>query len=171
MNLQPYLESELLVLRPMETGDLESLFRVASDPLIWEQHHSRRFRRDEFELFFTESMASGGALVIIDKITGQIIGSSRYSLIPGVSHMVEIGWSFLSRAYWGGKYNRDCKKLMIDHAFDTKDGVVFFVHETNLRSQKAVQKIGGKRTNELTHPELMVKGESHFVYLIERGQL
>ncbi|MGB5249420.1 MAG: GNAT family N-acetyltransferase, partial [Gammaproteobacteria bacterium] len=56
---------------------------------------------------------------------------------------VEIGWTFLSRDYWGGSYNAEIKQLMLEHAFSFVDTVVFWVGETNFRSRRAVEKIGG----------------------------
>ncbi len=62
---------------------------------------------------------------------------------------VEIGWSFLSRKYWGGVYNKSIKKLLIDYAFESLEDVIFYIGKENIRSQKAVEKIGGIRiTNQ-----------------------
>lgn len=106
MDLQPTLENELVRIRPLESGDLESLYEVAKDSKIWEQHPCKRYLRTEFEKFFTESIESKGALTILDKRTDKIIGSSRFKKIDGFSNGVEIGWTFLSRKYWGGKFNK-----------------------------------------------------------------
>jgi RimJ/RimL family protein N-acetyltransferase len=59
-----------------------------------------------------------------------------------VESEVEIGFTFLEKAFWGGTYNGELKRLMLDHAFQFVDQVVFVVGENNLRSQKALQKIG-----------------------------
>ena len=146
--LQPHLAGELLELRPLRPGDWESLFAVASDPLIWEQHPANdRYREEVFREFFREALESGGALVVIDRKTQEIIGSSRYfGFDPGKSE-IEIGWTFLARTYWGGKYNAELKRLMLDHAFKFVESVVFLVGTTNVRSQKALEKIGGVKTD------------------------
>jgi RimJ/RimL family protein N-acetyltransferase len=145
--LQPHLAGELLELRPLRPGDWESLFAVASDPLIWEQHPANdRYREEVFREFFREALESGGALVVMDGKTQEIIGSSRYfGFDPGKSE-IEIGWTFLARTYWGGKYNAELKRLMLDHAFKFVESVVFLVGTTNIRSQKALEKIGGVKT-------------------------
>ena len=146
-SLQPTITGELVDLRPLAASDLDDLFTVASDPLIWEQHPAKnRCKRDVFKIFFKESLASGGALVIIDRQNGKIIGSSRYhDYIPAES-VVEIGWSFLARSYWGGVYNREVKHLMLNHAFKHLMSVIFLVNPANIRSCKAVEKIGGHHT-------------------------
>jgi N-acetyltransferase len=151
-DLQPTLENELVLIRPLLEQDLDPLYQVACDPLIWEQHpHPNRYKRNDFELFFKDSIASGGALLIIDKKTATAIGSSRYKASDLVHIAVEIGWTFLSRRYWGGKYNLLVKSLMIDHAFKFYKDVIFYVGESNIRSQKAIEKIGGKKTTEVRY--------------------
>ena len=142
--LQPNLKSELIELRPLVLGDWDDLFSVASDPLIWEQHpENDRYKEDVFKIFFKEALESGGAFVILDTKTQQIIGSTRfYGCAPEKSE-IEIGWTFLARRYWGGRYNRELKQLMLAHAFKFVENVVFYVGENNIRSQKATEKIGG----------------------------
>ena len=143
-DLQPNLKGELIELRPLTLEDWDDLFSVASDPLIWEQHpESDRYKEDVFKVFFREAMESGGAFVIIDRKNQQIIGSTRfYGYAPEKSE-IEIGWTFLARKYWGGLYNWELKQLMLAHAFKFVENVVFLVGETNVRSQKATEKIGG----------------------------
>ena len=72
-----------------------------------------------------------------------MIGSSRYNGFDPVASEIEIGWTFLARDYWGGSYNAEIKQLMLEHAFQYVDTVVFWVGETNLRSRRAMEKIGG----------------------------
>jgi N-acetyltransferase len=145
--LQPHLVGDLIELRPLRPEDWEALFAVASDPLIWEQHPaSDRYREDVFREFFQGALESGGAFVAIDRATQKIIGSSRYFGHDPAKREIEIGWTFLARSHWGGKYNREMKRLMLDHAFQFVDSVVFLVGPANSRSQRAVEKIGGVRT-------------------------
>lgn len=155
-DLQPTLTGTLIELRPLTPDDLEELYRAANDPLIWEQHPERnRYERDVFARYLESAMASKGALVVIDRKSGRIIGSSRYWNLDEAQSEVEIGWTFLERAYWGGEYNGEMKRLMLEHAFRFVERVVFVIGEENLRSQKAVEKIGGKllRSVERTAPD------------------
>lgn len=145
-NLQPLLKNELVILRPLKEEDFEALFKAASDPKIWEQHPDKtRWTQEGFANFFDESLASKGALVILKKESEEIIGSSRFKIIDTEERVVEIGWTFLSRDYWGGKYNSTVKKLMTNYALKFVNHVVFYVGEKNIRSQKAVEKLGAKR--------------------------
>src|SRR3954466_12975822 len=151
--LQPTLEGKSLRLRPLRFDDYEALFAVASDPLIWEQHPvPDRYQPEVFRGFFQEAMESGGAFVVIDKKDGSVIGSSRYLGYDEERSEIEIGFTFLARAYWGGSYNREMKDLMLGHAFRFVRHVVFVVGPTNWRSQKAMEKIGGVRVEPRVNP-------------------
>ena len=142
-DLQPHLKGELIELRPLNPGDWDELFAVASDSLIWEQHPERdRYREDVFRIFFREALESAGAFVIIDRQGQQIIGSTRFYGYDPEKSEIEIGWTFLARKYWGGRYNTEMKRLLLNHAFRFVENVVFFVGENNVRSQRAMEKIG-----------------------------
>src|SRR4030095_1674356 len=145
-DLQPQLKGELIELRPLTPEDWEGLFAVASDPFIWEQHpESDRYKEDVFKIFFREALECGGAFVVIDAKTQQIIGSTRfYGYDPDKSE-IEIGWTFLARKYWGGRYNAEMKQLLLAHALKFVETVIFFVGQKNFRSQKAMEKIGAIR--------------------------
>ena len=146
---QPILQGKRLELRPLRRADWEALYAVASDPLIWEQHPAHnRHEIEVFRTFFDEALASGGALVVIDRANGLIIGSSRFHGYDEVKSEVEIGWTFLARLYWGGVYNGELKRLMLEHAFRFVDSVIFVIGPQNLRSQKAVLKLGAVRTDK-----------------------
>lgn len=147
MDLQPVLRGELVALRPLVESDWDALFAVASDPLIWEQHpQPDRCTEPVFREFFRGAMSSGGAFLVTDARDGRVIGSSRYSGYDPAASSVEIGWTFLARECWGGRYNGEMKRLMLDHAFRFVERVVLHVGPQNVRSQRAVEKIGGVRS-------------------------
>jgi RimJ/RimL family protein N-acetyltransferase len=146
-DLQPHLKGELIELRPLRPDDWDELFAVASDPLIWEQHpESDRYKEEVFKVFVEDALRSGGAFIVIDTQTQQIIGSTRFHGYDPEKSEIEIGWTFLAREYWGGRYNREMKELMLTHAFKFVENVVFFVGENNIRSQKATEKIGAVKS-------------------------
>jgi RimJ/RimL family protein N-acetyltransferase len=144
--LQPTLTGALLELRPLRRDDFDALYAAASDPLIWEQHpESDRYKREVFRRYFDGAIESGGAFAVVDRQTGRIIGSSRYHGYDAAASEIEIGWTFLERAYWGGAHNREMKRLMVGHALTFVTRVVFLVGLTNTRSQRAMEKVGGVR--------------------------
>ena len=162
-DLQPVLRGELVELRPLHADDFDALYVVASDPLIWEQHpESTRWREEVFRRFFDNGLASGGALVAMDAHDGRIIGSSRFLAYVPERSEIEIGFTFLARECWGGRYNGEMKRLMLQHAFRFVDRVVFVVGAENHRSRRAVEKIGGV----LVAPRLNPNGHDRVVYEI-----
>lgn len=142
-DLQPVLKGALVELRPLRADDFAALYAVAADPLIWEQHPmQRRHEEGAFRDFFHEQLASGGALLAIDAHTGDVIGMSRFHGYDEERSEIEIGWTFLARSHWGGVYNREMKRLMLRHAFRFVRSVVFLVDPHNVRSRRAIEKIG-----------------------------
>lgn len=157
----------LLEARPLRTEDFDALFHAASDPLIWEQHpESTRYQREVFHRFFDSAMESGGAFAVIERSSGRIIGSSRYCNLKPQESEVEIGWTFLERRFWGGSYNRELKKLMIEHALRFVERVVFVVGENNRRSRRALENIGATLLRPGDHPAQ--DGSRNLVYEITR---
>jgi RimJ/RimL family protein N-acetyltransferase len=155
---QPRLSGDLVEVRPLTEVDFAALSAAASDPLIWEQHpHPTRYEAEEFREFFADHLASGGALLVLDRADGAVIGTTRFHGYDANASEVEIGWTFLVRSRWGGAYNGELKRLMLEHALGSVERVVLLVDPANLRSQRAVEKIGGVR-------EGMRRG--HVVYVI-----
>jgi RimJ/RimL family protein N-acetyltransferase len=169
-DLQPRLQGQLLELRPLKPNDWDELFVVASDPLIWEQHPERdRYKEEVFKVFFKEALASGGAFVLIDKKTQQIIGSTRFYGYDPEKSEIEIGWTFLARKYWGGRFNAEMKRLLLNHAFKFVESVVFFVGEDNVRSQKAMEKVGAIKVGTATRAYGNHPPARNVKYVIRKG--
>jgi RimJ/RimL family protein N-acetyltransferase len=168
---QPTLEGERLLLRPLRADDWEATFAVASDPLIWEVHPANdRWQEPVFRAYFDDALAQGGALAVIDRATGAIIGSSRFqNHDPADGGSVEIGWTFLARSHWGGAYNAEMKRLMLAHALKSVERVVFRVGETNWRSRGAMEKIGGRLTDRIDITQLPAGPARHVIYEIDRA--
>jgi RimJ/RimL family protein N-acetyltransferase len=162
-DLQPVLRGELIELRPLRAEDFTALYAVASDPLVWEQHPNRdRHEEEVFKKFFRDALDSGGAFAAVDNADGRIIGSSRYHGYDEARSEIEIGWTFLARTHWGGRYNGEMKRLMLGHAFKFVGSAVFLVGPDNLRSRRAVEKIGGVLVG--TRPN--AEGRDSLVYRI-----
>ncbi len=139
------LRSQNILLRPLRASDIEALHRVASDPLIWEQHPQHdRWRREVFQTFFDGAMAHGTAYVIIDTSTGDIIGSTRYYEPAADGSYIYIGYTFFARSYWGKGANQIVKQLMLEHAFSYVPQVRFQIGVNNMRSRIAVERLGAE---------------------------
>jgi RimJ/RimL family protein N-acetyltransferase len=165
---QPCIANRIVALRPLNATDWPALFAAASDPQIWTGHPAHdRWREPVFRRFFDEGLASGGALVAIDPDSGIIIGASRYDFERAEPGEVEIGWTFLARSHWGGTANAAMKALMVGHALRSVDRVIFLIGDTNVRSRRAMEKIGGVLTDR--HHDAMLAGAPvrHLIYAID----
>ena len=161
---QPYLRGKLVELRPLTERDYRDLYAAAADPAIWEQHPDRdRHREAVFERYFRDALASRGTLTVRDCENGRVIGSSRYHCDHEHRSEIEIGWTFLARSHWGGAYNGELKHLMLGHAFRSIETVVFLVAPQNVRSQCAIERIGGVRSG--WRPD--ATGRPNLIYRIE----
>lgn len=168
-DLQPTLQGSLIELRPLAPADFEPLFAAASNPLIWAQHpESDRYQRSVFQRYFDGALDSVGAFAIIERKSGRIIGSSRYCHLDETAGEVEIGWTFLEKEFWGGNYNKELKSLMLEHAFRFVSRVVFVVGEHNLRSQKALEKIGARFLKKVETPAGDGTAQANVVFVITR---
>jgi RimJ/RimL family protein N-acetyltransferase len=171
MDRQPVLDGERLYLRPLAEADWPALWAVASDRELWARHPSHdRWQEPVFRAFFADAMAKGGALAIVDKASGEIIGSSRFQISdrePEVGSL-EIGWSFLARRYWGAGYNAEFKRLMLEYAFRHVDRVIFRVGADNVISRKAMGNIGGRLTGATYMEERAGRPVEHVVFEITR---
>ena len=169
--LQPRLLGPRLELRPLTRDDFHALYGAASDPGIWEQHpEPDRHTPEVFRAYFDSGIASGGALAIVDRVSRRVIGSSRYCNLDAEAGEVEIGWTFLERAYWGGATNAELKGLMLDHAFLFVERVVFVVGADNRRSRKALEKIGARLIRSFEKPDRDGTPRAHVVFAIDRAE-
>lgn len=166
---QPTLLGETLSLRPLAAADFAPLYAVASDPLIWSLHpEPLRYQRAVFEQFFEAALDSRSALVVTDNASGEVVGSSRYYDWHPTRREVAIGYTFLARSRWGGATNLEMKRLMLGHAFRWVDVVWFHVGKRNLRSRRAMEKIGGVPARE-ERRELNGVAHRYVVYRIDAG--
>ncbi len=165
---QPSLSGGLVQLRPLRADDFTALHAAAADPGIWEQHPVKdRHREEVFRPYFETLLSVREALVVLDRATSEIIGMSRFHGYDPQRSEVEIGWTFLARSYWGGTFNRELKDLMLSHAFRFVRSVVFLVGPENVRSRRAVEKIGGVRVG--SRPD--AGGRESVAYRIDSSEL
>lgn len=172
MDRQPVLEGERLLLRPLVPDDWDALYAVASDRELWARHPSHdRWKEPVFRTFFEDALEKGGALAIVEKATGRLIGSSRFqNHDPADGGVVEIGWTFLARDYWGTGLNAEAKRMMLEHAFGSVERVLFSVGADNVISRKAMAKIGGRLTGEEWVEDRAGVPTGHVRYQITRDE-
>jgi hypothetical protein len=169
-DLQPvHLRNELVALNPLMESDLALLYPLAADPLVWEQHpNPNRYRQADFETYFQGAMASKGAFLVVHAQTGEPLGCTRFLDYDASASVVQIGYTFFGRNYWGKGYNPATKRLMLDYAFQYVDRVEFYVGINNLRSRIAMERLGAVQTGTA---EVAYYGEAtkmNVIYTISR---
>jgi RimJ/RimL family protein N-acetyltransferase len=169
-DFQPTLTGPSVIVRPVQAADWAELFAAGSDPKIWEVHpRANRYTEPDFRDYFDSGVASNMAFVFVDRVSGRLIGSSRYYGYDAQRSEIEIGWTFMARSHWGGATNREVKRLMLDHAFGFVDTVIFWVGEKNWRSQGAMTKIGWIMREGLFTRELS-DATPHFIFEIGKDR-
>ncbi len=142
---RPVLRGPTLLLRPLVEADREALWAVARDPLLWALHPDKtRCDQQGFARFFDAALESRSALAVVDPRSGRLIGSSRYYDWDPARREIAIGYTFIARDCWGGQVNREMKRLMVEHAARWADRIWFHVGKGNLRSRRAMEKIGAR---------------------------
>lgn len=169
INWQPVLENDIILLQPLQAADFEKLFKVAADPLIWEQHPNKnRYKKEVFATFFEGALASSGAYLIIDKIKNEVIGSTRFYDYDAENNTVLIGYTFYAKANWGKGFNFSVKNLMMHYAFQFVHKIIFHVGAENIRSQKAMAKLNAKKVDEIMVRYFGEADKLNFVYEINK---
>ena len=171
-DLQPtHLQNNLIQLIPLRESDFEALYAVASDPLVWEQHPNKlRYQREVFQNFFEGALLSKGAFLIRDVQTNEVVGSSRFYDYNQAEKSVLIGYTFIGRKFWGTGHNKALKELMLDYAFEHVDKVYFHIGAFNIRSQKAIEKIGAVKVDEFEVEYYGEDSKLNYIYLINQSQ-
>ena len=146
---QPSLENDLLVLCPLARADIDELAMAASDPAIWAWHPAQnRYQRDIFYGYFTVLLNIGGALLVRDRATEDVIGCSAFYTDPSAPSRLSIGFTFLTCSHWGGSTNKALKSLMLDHLYKHNSEAWFHIGIHNMRSQAATMKLGALLAHE-----------------------
>jgi N-acetyltransferase len=169
-DFQPVLAGRRVTLSPAGSEDFDALYAVARDPLIWAMHPAKdRCEAPVFRRFLEDALADEGGLIARDAASGAVIGFSRYSTQRAGPGEVEIGWTFLARSHWGLGFNDEMKALMTAHAFTHFHTVLFLIGEANLRSRRAVEKLGAVLTDRTDEFVMHGRPQRHVIYALERA--
>ena len=169
LNVQPSLINNRVILQPLKATDFETLFQVASDPKIWEQHPNQdRWKKEVFKTFFEGAMLSKGAFIITEPQTGAAIGCTRFYDYNAEDNSIFIGYTFYATNCWGKGINSIVKSIMLTYIFKWVSKVYFHIGAKNIRSQIALERLGAVKIAE---EEVMYFGEApklNFVYEIAK---
>lgn len=148
-SIQPRLENETIILYPLKQQDFDDLYRAAADPNVWAQHPNKdRWKENVFRNFFDGALQSAGAFRIVEKATGETIGSTRFYDYDAEDDSIMVGYTFYAVAYWGKGVNPAVKTLMLDYIFQFISKVYFHIGAENIRSQIAIGRLGAVKIKE-----------------------
>lgn len=146
------LEGNLVKLAPMEISHIPALLEAASDGNLWELWYTSVPSKDKVETYVKnvlKEQEAGLALpfVVIEKSTGDVIGTSRYLNVDTANKRVEIGATWYAKRTQRTGINTECKYLLLSHAFETLNtiAVEFRTHYHNHPSRNAILRLGAKQ--------------------------
>ena len=145
MDIKNKLENKNFILKLLNKNDFNVLYNIGKNKKIWEQHPEKeRWKKEKFNIFFNKGIENKfGLYGIYDKSKNTIIGSTRYYSYSKKKKSIKIGFTFLTPRYWGSETNLQIKTLMLGYAFNYVDNIYFDIGKNNIRSRKAIEKIGG----------------------------
>ncbi|HET7784922.1 MAG TPA: serine/threonine dehydratase [Myxococcales bacterium] len=150
MRIEPLvLEGALVRLEPMRPEHAEALARVGLDPQLWEWVPAPVRTPDEMRAYVEsalEEQRRGRALpfVVVDRKSGEIVGSTRFANIDRESRRLEIGWTWYAPRFQRTGVNTESKRLLLTHAFETlgANRVELKTDALNARSRAAIARLG-----------------------------
>jgi RimJ/RimL family protein N-acetyltransferase len=164
MNVDPVrLEGEMLVLEPLRAEHAPELFPLAepglfSHTLDWPADGSR----EAFEAWIGRCLAAPASLDFVLRLreTGEPVGCSAYLEIRPAHRGLEIGRTWIARRWQGTRVNPESKYLLLRHAFEDLGAVrvQFKTDLNNLHSQRAIEKLGGRREGVLRRYQMRANG-------------
>lgn len=152
LKMPEVLEGKRVKLIPLGMAHAEELWESAKNEDLWTHYTFRKIENiEKFKEFLGGALleaetGKGFTFTIIDKATDKMRGSTSFLDIQPASHSLEIGRTWLAKELHGTGFNAECKFLLLQYCFEELKLIrVFFKTDSNnLRSQKAMEKIGAK---------------------------
>ena len=144
MDIKDKLENKNFILKLLNNNDFDLLYNIGKNKKILEQHpENDRWKKEKFNIFFNKGIENKfGLYGIYDKSKNTIIGSTRYYSYSKKKKSIKIGFTFLTPEYWSSDTNLQIKTLMLGYAFKYVENIYFDIGKNNIRSRKAIEKIG-----------------------------
>jgi RimJ/RimL family protein N-acetyltransferase len=167
MNVQPVtLTGKIVRLEPLTASHIPDLARVGLEEKIW---HFMRYGNVETveqlsawvrELLDLQAQGTDLPFAVINLANGRAIGSTRYLEIDHLNRSLEIGGTWYGLDYQGTLVNTECKYLLLKHAFEMLGCVRVWLKtdRRNLRSQRAIERMGAVREGVLRNHMILPDG-------------
>nr|WP_233167912.1 GNAT family protein [Paenibacillus roseus] len=152
----------------MDASHATALIQVLGNQEIWEFTWRSITTREQAEQLIDTALvseANGTAIpfTIMEKATGRIIGTTRVIHLDFTHHNAEIGCTWISPEFWRTRVNTEAKSLLLHFCFEELEllRVQFSVGAYNLRSQKAVERLGAVKEGLLRKHRVKSDGTIH----------
>ncbi|MHC6645046.1 GNAT family N-acetyltransferase [Alteromonas sp. HB246098] len=159
------LESENIKLVPLTMEHADALVNAAKDGELWKLWFTFVPNAEIIDDYITtalEQKAKGLSLpfVVIDKASGEVIGSTRFCNADLLNQRVEIGYTWYSKSYQKTSCNTECKLLLLTHAFESLEAIAveFRTNWHNQASRAAIARLGAKQDGVLRNHQKMPNG-------------
>lgn len=171
------LEGTHVILKPLTIEHAPELFEAGQDDEVWRYLSiAKPHNLVEMQAFIHGALSQQAAghrlpFAIIDKESGRAIGTTSYLEIQPQNKGIEIGWTWLGKAYWRSPRNTECKYLLLTHAFEAQRAirVQLKTDSRNNISQNAIQRIGGVKEgilrNHVIYPSGYIRDSVYFSIL------
>jgi RimJ/RimL family protein N-acetyltransferase len=161
------LENDKVLLLPFENPRNQELKEIIFEKEIWEFMGMNMKNEKEFEKYLTNTIEDKKnricyPFLIIDKKSNRVVGSTRYGYLNIASQKCEIGWTWYGTEFQGTGLNKACKHELLKFGFE-KIGfrrIQFSADQENLRSQRAIEKLGAKKEGIFKNNYIAPNGES-----------
>ena len=160
------LECRDVILEPLDPDHAQGLLDAGRDGAIWRYMPADAFETiDDSKAWIRNALDEQNAgdrlaFAIVDPASGRAIGSTSYLEIRRRHRSLEIGWTWITPAFQRTGVNTQCKQALLAHAFDTLGAVrvQFKTDLRNIRSQRAIERIGGTREGTLRQSLILPSG-------------
>lgn len=166
------LSGQTIELALLQPSHKQALSELLMNEAIWEFTWRKITKLEQAEGLVDEALRAkenGTQLpfAVIDKQTGELVGTTRIAAIDKGHRNAEVGYSWLSPRVWRTSVNTECKQLLLAYCFEELQllRVQFSVSGFNTRSQRAVERIGGVQEGVLRRARTKPDGTIHDVHV------
>jgi RimJ/RimL family protein N-acetyltransferase len=151
LNTEIKLENSKVILIPFTREMARKLENIIFDETIWEYMGMHLKTGKDFENYISDTLyvqsKTAYSFLIIDKLTNEIAGSTRFGNINFNSEKVEIGWTWYGKKFQGTGLNKACKFELLQYGFEQIGlrRIQFSADLENIKSQKAIEKLGATK--------------------------
>ncbi|HEY7980951.1 MAG TPA: GNAT family protein [Candidatus Eremiobacteraceae bacterium] len=161
------LRGKSVRLEPLRMEHVGPLAHVGLDPSLWRWIPIQVATADEMRTYVQTALdeQKRGVSVpfaIIDMVSGQVIGCTRYANIEPAHRRLEIGWTWLTPSFQRTAANTEAKLLLLTHAFETLGAqrVELKTDALNERSREAILRIGAVEEGTFRKHMIMPNGRA-----------